>query len=248
VKEPKDFDTLTASVKKGAELGFPLDNLCAYFPETLSEEDTWRSELLVFVLKTLENYSREMFHIMFKCLGDRMIDTIEDIVSEFYSKRDKKVFSSFDHDELLHALKQRIAGDGSLLEKVPFVEDLIDLNIKKLQSQSRHGQESSTHAEIMKLDYELISVHNHDYLDLRPFLQRLDDEGAGNLRAEKTVHIFLADEILTMPCATFDSTLKEFEKGISVGEYCELMQEKGIFTPPYHKTLISKLLLNKVLV
>lgn len=50
-----------------------------------------------------------------------------------------------------------------------------------------------------------------------------------------------------MPYETYELTLKEFEKGISVDEYYKTMKQKGIFTPSYHKNLIDKLFQSSVL-
>ena len=67
------------------------------------------------------------------------------------------------------------------------------------------------------------------------------------LTAEMTVSIFLADEIMTMTYDTYRATIKEFEKGISVHEYYQLMERKKIFTYSYHKNLIAKLFQSNVL-
>jgi len=97
------------------------------------------------------------------------------------------------------------------------------------------------------LNHDFISIHNHDYLDLSSFLKRLEKEGSNILSPEKTVYIFLVDEILSMSYGTYCSTLKMFENDISIGEYYDLMEKKGIFNPAYHRDLISKLLKSGVL-
>ena len=92
-----------------------------------------------------------------------------------------------------------------------------------------------------------MSFHDHDYLDIRDFLKRIDKQGVNTLKQERTVFIFLADEILSMSYETYNSTLKEFEKRISLTEYYEMMEKKGIFNPSYHKDLIAKLFASDVL-
>ena len=251
VKQPKDFDTLIAAIQKlkaQEQKSFPVDNLCIYIPETLTENEIIRCELLIFILKTLEKHSYEMFHIMFKCLDELMIDIFEDIIFESYSKRSDNVFAAFDYCELLNFLKQKIAGDASLSEVAPFIEDLLNLNMRKIgvnkQSVELHAGYRTGHP---KLNNGLISIHEHDYLDLQRFLKRLDNEGFKHLKPEKTVYIFLTDEILSMSNETFDLTLKEFEKGISVVDYHKTMEKRGIFSPSYHKNLINKLFQCRVL-
>jgi hypothetical protein len=98
------------------------------------------------------------------------------------------------------------------------------------------------------LDHNLISIHEHDYLDLRRFLSKLSREGTKNLSPDRTVYIFLTNEILSFTYETYDLTLKEFEKGIAVDEYYKMMDKRGIFTTSYHENLIKKLFQSRVLV
>jgi hypothetical protein len=98
-----------------------------------------------------------------------------------------------------------------------------------------------------KLNCAFISENEYDYLDLQNFLDRLEKEGSANLPSEKTVFVFLADEILSMSYITYRSTLKKFENGFSLDDYYVLMRKKGIFTIPYHRDLIAKLFQNDVL-
>lgn len=246
VADHKDFDSLIKSMRNINELGFPVDNLCVYMPRSLSGTEILKCESLIFVLKDLEKYFHEIFHIMFKCLDVLTIDILEEIVSIYIMKR-IHVFKAMDHKDLLDAIKGTII-NKSLTEKIPFIEDLTDLCIKKIQVlRKSYGPGSFSDAGKQKLNYDLISVYDHDYLDLGNFLKRIDKEGAGSLKPEKTVYIFLSAEILAMPYETYELTLKEFEKGISVDEYYKTMKQKGIFTPSYHKNLIDKLFQSSVL-
>jgi hypothetical protein len=189
-----------------------------------------------------------MFHILFKCLEELSIDVFEEIIDQSYSKRSDNVFASFDPCELLNLLQQKIAGVKSLRERVPFIKDLINLNIRKIKiTQQSVALRSDYQSAYPKLNHDLISIHEHDYLDLQNFLRRLDNEGVKDLKHEKTVYIFLADEILSMTFETFKLTLKEFEKGISVDEYYKTMKKRRIFTPSYHQNLIKKLFQSSVL-
>ena len=90
-------------------------------------------------------------------------------------------------------------------------------------------------------------MHDYDYLDLTGFLARLNREDVQNLVPEKSVYIFLNDQILSMPYETYRLTLKEFERGITIDEYYSLMRRRGIFSPSYHKRLIEDLLQSNVL-
>lgn len=251
IGNPHNFDTLIYTIrrlKSQEQYSFPVNNLCIYIPKTLSEEEIFRCELMIFILKGLEKYFRELFHIMFACLEELMINIIEEIIIEEYSKRPGNVFANMSYCELLNFMKIKIAGQESLSSKIPLIEDLIGLNIKKAMYQHRvHHMKSFYQTKRPKINHAFISVHDHDYLDLINFLKRLEKEGIHNLTPDKTVFIFLIDDILSMPYETYRVTIKTLEKGITLDEYYELMGKRQIFTPSYHKDLIAKLFQSDVL-
>jgi hypothetical protein len=250
-ERPRDFDTLISAIRKlrsQERYSFPVDNLCIYLPDTLSEEEIFRCEMLVFTLKILERHFFEFFHVMFKCLDESAVDLLEEIVSEIYSKKPGNVFHLFDHAGLLEHIRRRIIAQKALSDRIPFIEDLTGLNLKKAGLRSnRPVLRSSYQTNRPQLNREFLSFHDHDYLDIRNFLKRIGKQGVNTLKPERTVFIFLADEILSMTRETYNSTLKEFEKGISLTEYHEMMEKKGIFNPSYHKDLIAKLFASDVL-
>ena len=102
-------------------------------------------------------------------------------------------------------------------------------------------------SESLTFNPEFVTFHEHDYLDLINFLKRLDKEGPQHLKEEQTVFIFLLDDILSLPYATYSETLKGFEEGMSPEAYYDLMNKKGIFTPSYHAYLIERLVQSNVL-
>jgi hypothetical protein len=251
VEHPGDFDTLMSALRRlGAQetYSFPVNNFFVYVPETLSEEEVFRCELLIEIFKILGNNFHEMFHIMLDCLGDTTVDLIEEIIAEEYSNRPWNVFTSIDVFELLHFLKIHIIQKEFFLSRIPFIEDLTAFCIRKaLCQRTRQPYKSSYQADRPKINQAFISINEHDYLDLQTFLHRLNKQGSGNLVADKTVFIFLADEILSMSYITYRSTLKKFENGISLDDYYVLMRKKGVFTVPYHRDLIAKLFHHDVL-
>jgi len=251
VENPKDFDTLISAARKlkaQEQYSFPVNNLCLYIPETLSEEEILKCELLISILETLENHFHEMFHIMLKSLDETLIELIEEIITENYLTRPKNVFTAINHSELLNYVRQKIMQREILLSKVPFIDDLINLSIKKAMCwRSPQPLRSLYQTARPKLNHAFISINDHDYLDLGNFLQKLEKEDPNNLSPEKTVFIFLVDEILSMPYITYRSTIKEFEKGITLDEYYILMKRRDIFDIPYHKDLIAKLFKSDVL-
>jgi hypothetical protein len=251
VEEPRDPDTLiswTRRLKSQEQNSFPVDNLCIYIPRTLSEQEIFRCESMVFILKQLEKDSYELFHILFNCLDELLIGVVEEAITEVHSNRPGSLFKSSDHCELLGDLKRTITRHQSLVSKIPFIEDLTGLQIKKAMCQRRLKEvKRSYQTRRPTLNHAFISIHDHDYLDLSNFLKRLEKEGLTSLMPQKTVFIFLADEIISMPYETYRMTLKVFESGITLDQYYKLMRQRGIFDPSYHETFIAKMLENDVL-
>jgi len=254
VENPQDFETLISSLRKlraQEQYSFPIDNLCLYIPETLSHKEVFKCELLISILKNFEQHFYELFHILLNCLDEQIIVLLEEIISEVYLKRSGNVFKNLDCSELLDYVKVKIMKRKSHLSKIPFIEDLINLNIKKamflrtpiIPLHSRSLYQTSR----PRINNAFISVNEHDYLDLQNFLKRLEQKGQANLTPEKTVFFFLANEILSMPYITYRATVKEFEKGISLDEYYVLMNRRGIFDISYHKEIIEKLFKSYVL-
>jgi hypothetical protein len=251
VDDSKDFDALMSSARRiraQETYSFPVNNFFIYIPETLSEQDVFRCELLIEIFKMLGNNFHEMFHIMIYCLGDLLVELIEEIIKEEYSNRSGNVFASLDKYELLNFLKLYIMKNESLLFRIPFIEELTNFSVKKAMCQRRpQPYRSMYQTERPKINLAFISENEYDYLDLQNFLDKLSKEGAKNLSPEKTVFIFLADEILSMSHITYRTTLKKFESGLALDDYYVLMRKKGIFTIPYHRDLIAKLFQNDVL-
>ncbi len=251
VDHPKDFNTLISSARRiraQETYSFPVNNFFIYIPETLSEEDVFRCELLIEIFEMLGNNFHELFHIMIHCLEDQLADLLEEIVTDEYSNRPGNVFASLDKYELLNFLKLHTMKRESYLSRIPFIEDLTGFSIKKAMCQRRQQPYKSFYqTDRPKINQAFISINEHDYLDLQNFLNRLKKEGPGNLTTDKTVFIFLADEILSMSYITYRSTLKKFENGFSLDDYYVLMRKKGVFTVPYHRDLIAKLFQHDVL-
>jgi len=251
MKNPKDFNTLLSLIKilnTNGYYSFPVNNLCMYIPETLSETDIIRCEMLITILKAFEMNFHEMFHIAFQCLDEHFIYIIEKIVSEKYLRKPEKVFKTLDYGEMLSDVKKKIVDEDGFMSKIPFVEDMTDLFIKKALYMGRKESERGYYERNRPtLNRDFVSMHEHDYLDLSNILKRLEKEGTDNLSTEKTVFIFLVNDILSMPYRTYSETLKVFEEGISVEAYYDLMKKRGIFTPSYHENLIERLFQSNVL-
>ena len=144
-----------------------------------------------------------------------IIELIEEIIDKIYLRRPGNIFNSMDHFELLNSIGQKIHEHKSFRPKIPFIHDLILLQINKAMfHQHRRPQHAISNYQNKRpyLNRAFISSHMHDYLDLPDFLERLNREGAKKLRSKKTICIFLEDDILSMPYKTYRYTIKEFEK------------------------------------
>ena len=251
VEQPRDFDTLVSAsreLKAHETYSFPVNNFLIYIPETLSEDEVFRCELLIMIFTIFKNNFHEMFNILAQCLDGLMADLIEEIILEEYVNRSGNVFRSLDEYELLNFLKIHIMRSESFLPKVPFIEDLTLFSTRRALCQRRQQPYGSLYqTRRPKLNQAFVSVNEHDYLDLQNLLYKLKKEGPVNVTPDKTVFIFLADEILSMSYITYQSTLKKFESGFSLDDYYVLMRKKGIFSVPYHRDLVAKLFQNSVL-
>jgi hypothetical protein len=252
VNRPRDFDTLVTEIRKlvtQEKFSFHFDNLCVYIPRTLSGRETLRCELLVFTLRLLERDFHEIFQVMMKCLDELFIGLMEKIITDEYCDRPYNIFVSLEPCELLDHIRHKVKEDKNIFSKIPFIEDLTEFCIKKAKAKRRTQTIKSLHqTERPKLNHAFISVHDHDYSDLYAFLKRPVIRDMANMGSEKTVFLFLVDEIISMPHETYNATLGEFEKGvISVDAYYQIMKRKGIFTLSYHRSLIAKLFQNDVL-
>jgi hypothetical protein len=251
VDRPRNLDTLISwlrKLKSQEQYTFPVDNLCIYMPKTLSEQEIYKCELLVFILKRLEKYAFELFHVLFNCLDELVIGLVEEVIEELPCETSGNLFESLDHSRLLYNVERAITQDRFLLSRIPFIEDLTALQVKKATSRrSLQGAGPLYSTKRLRLNPAFISIHDHDYLDLSNFLERLEKEGPNNLKPEKAVFVFLVDDILSMPYATYRLTLKEFEKGISPEQYYALMDQRRIFNRSYHERLLTKMFESDVL-
>jgi hypothetical protein len=222
VKNAGDLDTLVSSfrrIQSHALTSFPFNNLCLYIPGSLSEDEVFRIEMLSFILKRIYTHYSELFHILYRCLGEG--------------------FSS---------IRKKILKRKGLLSRVPFAEDLIGFFMNKALFHGRSGALISGYqTERPVLNNDLIVVCLHDYLDLDGFMKRMESEGPKKLSAEKTVFLFLNDEIMSMTYETYRCTIHLFAQGVSLPEYYRRMEMSGIFSQKYHEGLVRKLFQSGIL-
>jgi hypothetical protein len=251
VSRPGDFDTLTSSMRQlesRKDHPFPLDNLCIFRPKALTEEDMLRCELLVFILKRLETVCHEFFYILFSCLDRLFLDLLETLIEKDGLARRGNVFESPDECELLRRLEEMILENSDLLDRIPFIKDLTAFEIKKVTaSQTPRKPKRPDPLGQPQLNHRLISINEHDYTDTCNFLKRIEKDGVSRLSSEKTVFVFLSDEIVSMPYETYQVTLQAFESETSLKQYYRLMKERQIFDRAYHEGFLSRMFEGNVL-
>jgi hypothetical protein len=90
------------------------------------------------------------------------------------------------------------------------------------------------------LDCKRVSVHGHDYPDLRRFLGRLT-ESHGNPAYERTVFLLLGEETLAVPHGFYRATLKRFETPTALSDYLDSLPERAGFDRRAHGRLVERL-------
>jgi hypothetical protein len=251
VKNAGDLDTLVSSfrrIQSHALTSFPFNNLCLYIPGSLSEDEVFRIEMLSFILKRIYTHYSELFHILYRCLGEGFTSLIEEEAGEMAAHKVGNPFSSSDDCTLLGSIRKKILKRKGLLSRVPFAEDLIGFFMNKALFHGRPGALISGYqTERPVLNNDLIVVCLHDYLDLDGFMKRMEREGPKKLSAEKTVFLFLNDEIMSMTYETYRRTIHLFAQGVSLPEYYRRMEMSGIFSQEYHDGLVRKLFQSGIL-
>jgi hypothetical protein len=229
VDNPHVFTTLLhlkKQVDEGTLYPFPVDNLCLYIPDHLSPAFQLRMEAVLLVLERLELHCHELFHILFATLGAEWLQGLHELVAAALCSEGKADYF-FAHpplDALLDGLGQRLAANGCSL---PFLADLIRFSRKKLAcvGGARGDNEQPVSPCCLVLDKERMTIHEHDYLDLIAFLQRLQATRGGALSYQRTVCLFLDSGIVTMSHAAYRATLRFFEHPQTIA--CYLADLKG---------------------
>lgn len=246
-----DIDTLISAKTKVRTHGFasfPFDNLCIYLPAKLSEKEIVLCEMIIKILKRLRRYYYELFHILFHCLNGKTVDLIEEIVNKKYINTPKNVFNGMDDCELLEQIYFEITQNEIFFSKIPFIRDLTDFLVKKTLCRDKQPLVTNKYkVRKPRLNDSFISVNMYDYLNLPALLAKSSTENPSVMIPDRTVFVFLNERIMSMTYGTYCATIKNFENGISLNQYYDLMKKRRIFTPSYHKDLIEELFQSGVL-
>lgn len=225
IEAPRAFATLLQlkqQVDEGTLYPFPVDNLCLFIPAHLSPDHRMRLEALLLVLEQLERHCHELFHILFARLGDLWLQDLQALLAPSLSAKNAPTFfASPPLNALVAELGQRLGANRTATAALPFLTDLIRFTRKKLAQASRPaglGQQSGDDGCFV-LNSEKVSIHEQDYLDLLPLLQRLRSSSEVPLPYQRTVCFFLSSGIVTLPQALYRKTFRFFEQPQTLTAY-----------------------------
>jgi len=243
----RDFARFLArktQLDEGRLYPFPVDNLCLLMPSHLPEDFLIRHEALLLVLERLERSCREVVHILVACLGDQWLAELAAVIEPWLEERGrgKAFFAELPLAAVLEALGSRLAASGRA--RIPFLADLFRFGLRKLARPQGPARAPLPPEDItsacLVLDQGRIGIHEQDYLDLPAFLQRLD-EFNHHPPYQRTVCLFLASDIVTMPNTVYQATFRRFERPTTLAAYRKTIQETRI-DPEQHDRLLARLL------
>lgn len=250
---PRDFGRFLAlkqQVDAGSRYPFPVDNLCLLLPAHLEDGLLLRHEALLLILEQMEHHCHELFHILLACLGARWLEPLAMVLtSRFNEHQAASFFNAPPLVAIVEALGQAM-GENSV-SWPPFLPDLFRFSLSKLTL--THRAETVVRADAalegrLQLDTRRMSIHEQDYLDLQPLLQRLDEAGQQPLAYQRTVCLFLDSGILTLSHAAYRATLRLFEQPRTLEEYQAAVQREARLNWQQHASLMKQLLREGVLI
>lgn len=251
VDNPHVFSTLLhlkQQVDEGTLYPFPVDNLCLYIPDHLSPTFQLRMEAALLVLERLEVQCHELFHILFACLGAEWLRDLHELVAAALCSEASggDFFAHPPLDTLVEGLGQRLAANGCSL---PFLADLIRFSRKKLEcvAGTQVDNEQPAYHGCLVLNRERMTIHEHDYLDLIAFLQRLQAAKGAAPPYQRTVCLFLDSGIVTMSHATYRATLRFFEQPQTIADYHAVLTNKKEIDAVQQQALLDRMMHEGVL-
>jgi hypothetical protein len=247
IKAPRTFATLLQlkqQVDEGTLYPFPVDNLCLFIPAHLTPDFRIRLEALVLVLEQLERRCHELFHILFARPGDSWLQDLQAVLAPVLSPENTPAFFAAPPlDALVAGLGQRLVANPTAAAALPFLADLIRFSRKKLAQTSRPAASCQRPGDdgCFVLNREGVSVHEQDYLDLLPFLQRLHHNEA-QLPYQRTVCFFLPSGIVTLPQALYRKTFRFFEQPRTLAAYRTVLNAIKEIDAVRHNQLLTRLI------
>lgn len=207
---------------------FPVDNLCLYIPSSLSAQELLQIEALIQCLDHIEQNYHELFHILFCCTGTFWVKALARIIKPFVHVQQAAFFAQLPLPELLDELVREIR-EKKRYQSLSFLDDLVTFSLKKEQlrfsePEIAHNNESDDIPYV--LNRQRMSIHQHDYSDLKNFLHLLQQvETNAPIPYQRTVCFFLKDEVLSLSHRSYRQTFRQLEQCISLSTYLETLQK-----------------------
>ena len=252
-ENPRDFAgflALKQQVDTGGRYPFPVDNLCLLLPSHLEPGMLLRHEALLLVLEQMERHCHELFHILLGCMGVAWLRPLTVVLNAMVDEhRATSFFAAPPLAAVTEALGEQLHDSPPLWP--PFLPDLIRFSINKITLTPRPGEASRPTCALegrLQLDRRRMSIHEQDYLDLHPLLNRLDNSGQQPPAYQRTVCLFLDGGILTLPHAAYRATLRLFEQPRTLEAYQAAVQREARLDWQQHEPLVAQLLREGVLV
>lgn len=246
--QPRDFARFLDRknrLDEGRLYSFPVDNLCLLLPSHLPAAFVVRHEALLLALERLERLCREWAHILLACLGDRWFGELAAVIAPWLEEEENRAafFAGPPLEEIMAALGRRLCDNNR--PEYPFLADLFRFGLKKLAQAAcalPRPQAQAHSADVcFVLDQERVGVYEQDYLDLAAFLRRLDE--FGNCPPyQRTVCLFLENDIVTLPNAVYRITFRLFEQPRTLGAYRDAVGLDARIGPEWHERLLARLL------
>jgi len=254
VDDPGFFGTLLR-LKQGVDAGllypFPVDNLCLFIPEHLDQAFRIRFEAQLLVLEHMERYCHELFHILFSGLDDLWLEELDELLVPFLAADSLSAFFIDPPlDVLLDGLGRRLTANLSLSASLPFLGDLVRFSREKIAHLSRCqacGEPIPLHGCFV-INPKRISLHQHDYPDLIPFIERLQAGKDDPPAYQRTVCMFLDSGIVTVPHGYYRATFRYFEQPQTLADYQASLCGKQGLDWDTHDQLLKQLIAEGVLV
>lgn len=250
VDQPFLFNTLLNKKEKldaQSLYPFPVDNLCFYIPMSIKPQQQLAIEGFVQLLEGIERNCFELYHILSACLSTDWFQTLRSLVDIYIVKDPSFFFRELPLEHILQSLGEQLAGN-SAVKNMPFLRDLVRFSIKKVQ-QSKHDPEPylrKENSDFFVLNREAISIHEHDYPDLRNFIHRIEESGK-KLEYQRTACLYMSTSVITLPHSYYRNTLKKFTRPMQLGSYLDTLTGQAAYGDIQHRQLIEQLIDNGIL-
>lgn len=246
-ERPRDlarFLRLKTEVDQGCRYPFPVDNLCLHIPDHLPEPFVIHHEALLLTLERLEQACHELVQVLMASLEERWLEELSAVLAPRLREAEARavLFRNPPLAELIEDLGRRLRAGSTPCPA--FLSDLIRFSLDKLAHCVRPAESFPGpigEADCLLLDRERVGTYEQDYLDLPALLHRLDEREGRALPYRRTVCLFLAGGIVSLPHGYYRSTLRFFEEPRTLAAYRDAISGQAQIDWQQHESLVHRL-------